>query len=31
MIARKMIVRKEKNRGDKPIQVIIHIYMEMSQ
>jgi hypothetical protein len=23
--------RKEKNRGDEPIQVIIHIYMEMSQ
>jgi hypothetical protein len=23
--------RKEKNRGDEPIQVITHIYMEMSQ
>jgi hypothetical protein len=23
--------RKKKNRGDEPIQVIIHIYMEMSQ
>jgi hypothetical protein len=23
--------KKEKNRGDEPIQVIIHMYMEMSQ
>jgi hypothetical protein len=23
--------RKEKNRGDEPIQVIIYIYMEMSK
>jgi hypothetical protein len=23
--------RKEKNRGDKPIRVVIHIYMEVSQ
>jgi hypothetical protein len=25
------IGRKEKNRGDEPIQVVIHLYMEMSQ
>jgi hypothetical protein len=23
--------REEKNRGDEPIQIIIHTYMEMSQ
>jgi hypothetical protein len=26
-----IIIRKEKNRGDEPIWVIIHIYMEMYQ
>jgi hypothetical protein len=26
-----MVDRKEKNRGDEPIQVVIYIYMEMSQ
>jgi hypothetical protein len=30
-IKRRLRFRKEKNRGDEPIWVIIHIYVEMSQ
>jgi hypothetical protein len=30
IIIRKGLRRKEKNEGDEPIWIIIHIYMEMS-